>query len=490
MQQLEPNEYDLLVIGGGINGTAVARAAAVAGHKVLLVERDDLAQWTSSASTRLIHGGLRYLEHREFRLVRESLAERAILLRTAPHLVRPLEFRLPYVASMRPRLVLRAGLFLYDFLSRGGGMPKSRSVVIDDPLLKARGRGYAYWDARTNDARLVVLNARDAADAGADIRTHTALVSAVRDGVAWSVELSTGRAVRARAIVNAAGAWVEPVLHGPLGQGSGAHARLVRGSHLIIRRHHAGGNGWLLQQPDGRIVFAIPHEAQGADGLMLIGTTDVPASGPQDDDISEAEIDYLLAAANRYFAEPLTPADIVASYSGIRALFDDGNANASAVTRDYRLELDAEGPRLLSVFGGKLTTARQLAELALTKLGMAAGDTRHRVLPGGDMASLAGFRDHAAQHWPFLPPALCDRLAGAYGTRMVAIMGDATSLDHMGRDLGHGLTEREAHYLIAWEWARTAEDILRRRTDMWLLFSDAESQALDDWMEAECGGIR
>lgn len=475
--------YDLLIIGGGINGTAIARAAAVAGLKVLLVEQDDLAHATSSASTKLMHGGLRYLERYEFRLVHESLTERGIMLRTAPHLVQPLEFRIPHNAQMRPWLMMRIGLWLYDFLAWRGHLPRSRSIALDDPVVVNAGRrGFIYWDARVDDARLVVLNALDAANAGALIQTRTRFVSAARGRDAWTVMLQApggDQIVTARRIVNAAGPWVEQVLRSGFGQRGPSRLRLVRGSHLITPRCFEGDHAWLFQQPDGRIVFAIPY----LQAFTLIGTTDEPVDGPHEARISPAEVEYLLAAINRYRRTPMAPAQIVSSYAGIRALFDDGAGSASAVSRDYHLDLDTAGPPLLSVFGGKITTARHLAEVALARLGINDRQTRHRPLPGGDMQDFAAFLVEARQNLPFIQGDQLHRMARAYGTCLAEVIGDARRVDDLGQNFGAGLYAREVDYLIDKEWATTAEDILWRRTKLGLHLQAAQVEALEAYID-------
>jgi glycerol-3-phosphate dehydrogenase len=418
---------DLLIVGGGINGASIARAAALAGQSVLLVEQGDLAQATSSASTKLMHGGLRYLEYYEFKLVREALKERAIMLRVAPHLVRPLEFRLPHVASMRPWPLVRIGLWLYDLFARNGGLPRSRSIRIDDPGLKQPGlRGFSYWDGRVDDARLVALNAVDARNAGAMIRTRTKLIAATRGEDRWSARLRDDAGdieVSARILINAAGPWVEQVLHDILAIEGRGHIKLVRGSHILVPRRLSGDHAWLLQQPDGRVVFAIPY----LDAYMLIGTTDVPVDTPEEATISADEIEYLCVAANRYLRDPIGPENIVGHYAGIRPLFDDGEKTASAVSRDYRLELDKGGAPLLSVFGGKITTARRLAEVALERLGLSA-DTQDRPLPGGDFTDFDAELARVRNRWPFLDATTSERLLRAYGTRIYHIFDRVTSM--------------------------------------------------------------
>tara|TARA_R110000782_G_scaffold78276_5_gene155180 strand:- start:62187 stop:63653 length:1467 start_codon:yes stop_codon:yes gene_type:complete len=483
--------HDLLVIGGGINGTAIARAAAVAGRKVLLVEQGDLAQATSSASTKLMHGGLRYLERYEFGLVHESLVERRIMLQTAPHLVRPLEFHIPHEAGMRPWPVMRIGLWFYDLLAWRGKLPRSRSVRLDDPaLLKPGRRGFSYWDAWVDDARLVVLNALDAAELGAIIRTRTRFMNAVRQDDGWAIMLDgpNGEETHfARMIVNAAGPWVEQVLRSGFARETPvSRVRLVRGSHIVVARCFAGDHALLLQQPDGRIVFAIPYLGEHT----LIGTTDAPVSEPEDARISADETEYLLAAVNRYRRQPLTRADIVGSYAGIRALYDDGAGSASAVSRDYHFDLDRHfdrdraGAPVLSVFGGKITTARHLADKALKRLGIRGGDTRDRPLPGGSFTDFTALCDTARRCWPFLDDATIGRMASAYGTRIAEVMGDARSLEDMGQDFGAGLYAREVDYLAAKEWATCAQDILWRRSKLGYRLTASQVDRLQAYMAA------
>lgn len=476
---------DILVIGGGINGASIARAAAVAGHDVMLVEQGDLAQATSSASTKLMHGGLRYLEQFEFKLVRESLRERAIMLRTAPHVVYPLQFHLPHDPAIRPWFVVRAGLLLYDLLAANGGLPRSRAVMLDDRGVRSHGRrGFSYWDGWADDARLVVLNALDAAEAGATILTRTRFEHAVPGEGGWSAQLSASNgaamSVDAGAIVNAAGPWVTRVLDGGFHRTKmAAGVRLVRGSHIVLRRSMAEGCAYLLQQEDGRIVFAIPYEGD----FTLVGTTDIAVDRAEDDDPSADEIAYLLAAANAHFTAPVSAGDIVWQYAGIRALYDDGATDPSDVTRDYRLELEGKGSAmLLSVYGGKLTTARHLAQVALLKMGLTGGDTCRRVLPGGDMAAFPSFLADIRRRWPFLGEARSERMAHAYGTRIAVLLGTTTSISTMGEDFGAGLTQIEVDYLVNMEWARTADDILWRRTKLGLRFSPQQVERLREYL--------
>ena len=375
--------YDLLIAGGGINGCAIAREAALLGLSVLLVERDDLAAHTSSASSKLIHGGLRYLETYEFRLVREALHERERMLAAAPHLIRPMAFVLPHAHSVRPWWMVRAGLYLYDLLGLGSSLPRSRTLHRDDPRLAPIAQnvgGLVYWDAQVDDAALVRANAADAITNGAQVETGVGITGAQRGGAGWEVLLSDGRTVEARALVNAAGPWVKDLLD-RIGIRTANDVRLIKGSHIVVPALWDGDHAYILQQPDRRMVFATPWR-----GGTMIGTTDVPVERPEDAGITPAEIDYLCAAANRYFRQQITPADVITTWSGIRALYDDGAGEARTITRDYVLELDEAGAPVLSVFGGKITTARALAEHAMAKLAPAMGFaarpvTRDRPLP-------------------------------------------------------------------------------------------------------------
>jgi glycerol-3-phosphate dehydrogenase len=461
--------YDLLIVGGGINGCAIAREASLLGLKVLLVEKDDLAGHTSSASTKLIHGGLRYLETYEFRLVREALHERERLLDAAPHLIRPLTFVLPHAHSVRPWWIVRLGLHIYDLLAGGTSLPRSRGLrrgdkAFTDPL-KGSHSGFVYSDCRVDDARLTLANAIDAASHGAEIATRTALTGARREGDIWRAELSDGRTVEARGLVNAAGPWVRQLLD-TLAIANHSQVRLVKGSHIVVPRLFDGDHAYILQQPDRRIVFAIPYEGE----FTEIGTTDIQVERPEDAVCSEDEKLYLLEAVNRYFTRQLTSQDIVWAWSGVRPLHDDGAAKAQAVTRDYVLELDRDGPPLLSIFGGKITTARALAEEALAKIGPALGVeaepvTRARPFPGGTIAGFDKFLAHAKARWPFLGDARAERMAHAYGCCLGDMLKGVTDL---GEDLGAGLTATEIRWMRDHEWARTAEDVLWRRSKLGL----------------------
>lgn len=479
--------YDLLIIGGGINGAAIAREAVLNGLSVLLVEKNDLASATSSSSTKLIHGGLRYLEYYDFKLVREALVERERLLKAAPHLIHPLTFILPHENRLRPWLMVRAGLFLYDHLGGRMSLAKSRGLRADDWLyrapLKGRGKGFVYSDAWVDDSRLVILNARDAADNGAEIATRTAVTAADRGPDGWRATLSDGRSVDARMIVNAAGPWV-PEVNRLLGAHASAGARLIKGSHIITRKLFEGDQAYILQQPDRRIVFAIPYR----DHFTLIGTTDIPVQKPQDAIIDEGEIDYLLQSVNSHFTRQASRADIVSSYSGVRSLYDDGASEARQVTRDYVLELEDSAAPLLGIFGGKITTARQLGEDALAKIGPALGRrvapvTRARIFPGGDIAHFDDFVGRAQARWPFLGPERTLRMARAYGTMLEAVIGDARDAEGLGEDFGGGLTEREVEWLVAREWAVTAEDILWRRTRLGLETGPETATRLQAWLD-------
>lgn len=498
--------YDLLVIGGGINGVGIARDATGRGLSVLLVERDDLAAHTSSASTKLIHGGLRYLEYYEFRLVRESLQERERLIRIAPQISWPLRFVLPQPKGGRPGWMIRIGLFLYDHIAGRHSLPKSHGVNLRDPrwgkgLKPGLAKGFVYSDAWVDDARLVVLNAIDAAQRGATILTGTAVTGAEQQGDAWAVTLEPNAdaprpalaapcTVRARTIVNAAGPWVASMLDSLAGANRDGAIKLVKGSHIVVPQIYPGDHAFILQQEDGRIVFTIPYEGQ----FTLVGTTDV-AVGEQErarPRISAEEIEYLCAASNRYFERQITPGDVVWTYSGVRPLFDDGQEDAKAVTRDYVLKLGlSEGPQVLSVFGGKLTTYRRLAEHALDDLkpwmaGAGGAWTETAPLPGGDLGAggFAAFLAQSRERWPFVPAATMERMAHAYGTRIAMILGDAQGWQDLGSDFGNGLTEAEVRYLQAHEWARSAEDVLWRRSKLGLTAAPEVAEKLAFWFKA------
>jgi glycerol-3-phosphate dehydrogenase len=475
---LLPVSVDLLVIGGGINGAGIARDAAGRGLSVLLVEKDDLAAHTSSASSKLIHGGLRYLEHYEFRLVAEALAEREVLLKIAPHLVRPVRFVMPHVPQLRPRWMIRTGLFLYDHLRQRTKLPGSHAVRLDQPpydsgLKPELKNGFVYSDCRVDDVRLVIANVRDAVARGAKVLTRTECVAGKREGGLWRVCLRAGRMERemaARVIVNAAGPWVKTVLNERLRQPSADDVRLVKGSHIVVPRLYAGDHAFILQNEDRRVVFMIPYEEH----YTLIGTTDVAETGdPSNPEASAVEVDYLCRASSRYLARPVTVAEVVWQYAGVRPLYDDGSVNPSRVTRDYVLRLDQDkgNAPVLSVFGGKITTYRRLAEQALEKLapwfpGMRPAWTAAAFLPGGTIpgGDTARFEQHIADRHPQLPRSLVVGLARRHGTLAYQVIGDAANAAAWGEHFGAGLYAREVDYLVEHEWARSVEDVLWRRT--------------------------
>lgn len=485
--------FDIAVIGGGVNGAGIARDAAGRGASVLLLERGDLAEGTSSNSTKLIHGGLRYLEHFEFSLVREALTEREVLWGIAPHIIWPLRFILPHRPGLRPRWLLRLGLFLYDHLGGRKYLPAAQSVDLTRhpagaPLKPEYTRAFAYSDGWVDDARLVVLNTRDAANRGAQVRTRCEVTSLRREGDHWRIEAG-GETFTARAIVNAAGPRVLDLL-GRAGEPTTQKMRLVRGSHIVVRKLFDHDFAYFFQLPDGRIFFAIPYEQD----FTLIGTTDVDHTAGLDAvHASPEEIAYLCEGASEYFRTPITPDDVVWTYSGVRPLVDDGSGKPEAATRGYRFELDGgtDGtPPLLSVFGGKITTYRELAAEAVRQLepycaSLSGADwTGSASLPGGnfgrfDAPALAA--DLAARY-PFLGEAEASRLVRLYGTRATAFLGDAASAAALGEAFGHGLTATEVNYLMDEEWARTAEDVLWRRTKLGLHFTPAQTARLASYM--------
>jgi glycerol-3-phosphate dehydrogenase len=506
MNRSTEQPFDVLIVGGGINGVGIARDAAGRGLKVLLAEKDDLGAHTSSSSTKLVHGGLRYLEHYEFGLVRKSLAEREVLLRNAPHIVWPLRFLIPHDPSMRPVWMIRIGLFLYDHLARREILPGSETVDLrgheaGSPLKEHWRAGIMYSDGWVDDARLVVLNALDAHERGATVLPRTRCAAVRRDGNLWRAELVGAggdvRTVQARGLVNAAGPWAAGFLREAAGWPHVRALRLVKGSHIVVRRLFEHPYAYIFQNPDKRIVFAIPFERE----FTLIGTTDVEIGGdPGEARADAAEIDYLCTMTNRYFSRQIAPADVVWTYSGVRPLLDDG-ADASSVTRDYRLELDAGGAPLLSVWGGKLTTYRALAEEAVQMLarplGITAGDwTARAPLPGGDlgsavtasgdpMADFERFCELQAQRRPWLPAPLLRRYARAYGTRIDRLLGNASALSQLGDEVAPGLYAAEIDYLTGVEWARTAEDILWRRSKLGLHLPADAAGRVDAWLQKQ-----
>ena len=497
---------DLLVVGGGVNGAGIARDAAGRGLSVLLAEQDDLAAHTSSASTKLIHGGLRYLEHHAFGLVRKALIERELLLKSAPHIMRPLRFVMPHDPSMRPAWLIRLGIWLYDHLARREVLPDSTTIRLAGhpagaPLKPGFRKAFVYSDGWVDDARLVVLAARDAADRGAQVLTRTRVEQAeVHDG-RWRVRLRgrTGaeRIVEARALINASGPWAAQFLGEALGRSGGPGLRLVRGSHIVVPRRFDGDMAYLFQNTDRRIVFAIPYEQD----FTLIGTTDVEHHGdPALARAEAAEVEYLCALASRCFREPLSPADVVWSYSGVRPLLDDHSGNPAELSRDYRLDLETAPAPLLSVWGGKITTFRRLAEEAVDLLAAplmisAPAWTAHARLPGGDLSAtinetghpgrdFAAFVAAQAQRLPWLPQALLMRWCRQYGSRIDRVVADARSLAELGEQVAPQLYAAELRYLVREEWARTVDDVAWRRTKLGLHL-DADGLArIDDWLRA------
>ena len=486
--------YDLAVIGGGINGVGIAADAAGRGLKVFLCEKDDLAQHTSSASSKLIHGGLRYLEHYEFRLVREALAEREVLLAKAPHIVKPMRFVLPHRPHLRPAWMIRAGLFLYDHLGKRKRLGGSRSLRFGAgyPLKPTITRGFEYADCAVDDARLVVLNAMAAREKGAHLHTRTRCLRAERVDGLWQVELQHAdgslQTIRARALVNAAGPWVASFIKDDLKLDAPYGIRLIQGSHLIVPRLYEGEHAYILQNEDQRIVFCIPY----LDRFTLIGTTDREYSGdPAKVAITDAETDYLLKVVNEHFNHQLSRADIQHTYSGVRPLCNDESDNPSAVTRDYTLALSAsEGQApLLSVFGGKLTTYRKLAESAMTELKpffsqMRGSWTASAPLPGGEgMTSVQALVDAVLARHGWLPVDIAKRWVLTYGSRVWRLLEGVQGPDDLGQSIGGGLFSREVDYLCAAEWAVSVDDILWRRTKLGLFTNAAEQQALADYLQ-------
>jgi glycerol-3-phosphate dehydrogenase len=491
---------DLLVIGGGINGAGIARDAAGRGLKVILCEKDDLAEGCSSRSGKLVHGGLRYLEYYEFRLVREALIEREVLLNAASHIIWPMRFVLPHSPQDRPAWLVRLGLFLYDHLGGRKKLPGTRALDLrrdpeGAPILDQYTKGFEYSDCWVDDARLVVINAIGAKEKGAEVLTRTAFIGARREGGAWSVELrdqrnGAVRPVRAKVIVNAAGPWVQEVLNQVADAEHRRKVRLVKGSHIIVRKFWEGRQAYLVQNHDKRVIFINPYEGD----LALIGTTDIAYEGrPEDVAADETEVEYLMAAVNRYFKEKLRREDVIQTFSGVRPLFDDGKGNPSAVTRDYVFDLDETGGApLLNVFGGKITTFRELAERGLRRIAQffpnMGGDwTATAPLPGGEIrdADFVQFAEELKTAYPWMPRDLLYHYARTYGARTDRVVGGATSVAGLGRHFGAQLYEAEVRYLVANEWAQTPEDVLHRRTKQELHMSPEERSAFAAWFDAE-----
>ena len=495
-------DYDLAIVGGGINGVGIARDAAGRGLRVLLLEQHDLASGTSSASTKLIHGGLRYLEHGAFMLVREALAERERLLKLAPHIVRPMRFVLPASAELHSPLLLRLGLLLYDWLGRRDILPGSKSVdlthhVAGHPLKRRYRSGFEYSDCWVDDARLVALNAVDAAERGATIRTRTRLARAEREDE-WRLILNAqGRreVATARVLINAAGPWVGIVAETVLRMPGRPPVRLVKGSHVVVPRLFDHDRGYIFQNPDKRIVFALPFAQDLGDrdsggGFTLIGTTDREFEGDLDAVAPSAdEVVYLCNSVSAYFREPVGPHQVVWGFAGVRSLYDDGAGKPEDVTRDYHLTLDQQSGAapLLTVYGGKITTYRRLAEAALARLAHFFQGrppwTARAPLPGGDMLwdGIETLVARAQRTWPFLGEREARRLVGAYGTRLDRVLGAAKSRDELGPWFGV-LSAAEVRHLMAHEWAQTADDVLWRRTKLGLVLGKAEQAALAEWM--------
>ncbi|MGH8854903.1 MAG: glycerol-3-phosphate dehydrogenase [Telluria sp.] len=497
-------ECDVLVVGGGINGVGIARDAAGRGLKVILCDKDDLGSHTSSASSKLIHGGLRYLEHREFGLVRKALAERELLLRSAPHIMHPLRFVMPHDAGQRPAWLIRAGLFLYDRLAPREFLPGSETVELAGhragaPLKPDFSRGFVYSDGWVDDARLVVLNAMDAHERGAMVLTHTRCAALERHPAHWIATLvhdGSAQRVKARCLVNAAGPWAARLAQVATGVAPLRRLRLVKGSHIVVPRLFDHKCAYIFQHPDGRIVFAMPYEG----AFTLIGTTDVEFQGDPDQvAIGATETDYLCALANRYFRRQLAPSDVVWSYSGVRPLLEDEAISAAAATRDYLLGHDSAAAPLLSVFGGKITTYRRLAQEGADWICSALGVrqpawTANALLPGGDLFGstpdkrgvLEFDRWEAAlqRRHPWLPPALAQRWACAYGTRVETLLDGARGIEDLGEEVAPGLYGAELRYLMRHEWATSAEDVLWRRSKLGLHLAPGCADAIDAWMAA------
>ncbi len=487
--------YDLLVIGGGINGAGIALDAQGRGLKTALVEMNDLGWATSSASSKLIHGGLRYLEHYEFRLVKEALSEREVVFHKAPHIVKPMRFILPHQPHLRPSWMIRTGLFLYDFLGKREFLPGSRFrrfTAGQSPLKAEITKGYEYSDCWVDDSRLVLLNAMQCRDLGGDVFTRTRCLAVSQVDGLWQTrvrdELSgEERVLSSRGLVNAAGPWVQSLLGREMGRTSPRGIRLIKGSHLVVPRIHDQEEAFILQNEDGRIVFVIPY----LERFSIVGTTDVEHHGsPETAKISAEEIDYLCNVVNRHFTHQLNPADVLWSYSGVRPLCDDESSSVQAITRDYTVELEVEGGApLLSVFGGKLTTYRKLSEAVMGKLApfyphMGASWTATAQLPGGNIGQdVLAFANKLRETYPFLSPETSRRLATTYGSKASCMLGKAESLADLGHDFGSQFTQKEIDYLLKHEFAVTAEDLLWRRTKMGLFLAPEARQAVADYVE-------
>jgi len=499
-------DCDLLIVGGGVNGAGIARDAAGRGLSVVLCEKDDLASHTSSASTKLIHGGLRYLEHYEFGLVRKALIEREVLLRSAPHIMWPMRFVMPHDKGQRPAWMIRAGMLVYDHLAQreilpGSGSLDLRTHAAGKPLKSEFTKGFIYSDGWVDDARLVILNALDAAEKGAKIFTHTACESAKRDGDKWSAVLRTNDgeqiAVKARGLVNAAGPWAASFLQDALHRPSGKSLRLIKGSHIVVKKLFDHPFAYIFQNPDGRIVFAIDYEQD----FTLIGTTDIEYHGDTNKvAIDQDEIEYLCKLTERYFLKPLKPADVVWAYSGVRPLLEDDSSNASEITRDYNLVIEGDNAPMLSVFGGKITTFRKLAEEAVDMIAPKLGNhraawTADACLPGGDLfgsepqnrsvLEFDAYVHELQKKFSWLAPKLITRYARTYGTRIHVLLNNRHSLQDMGEPLAEGLYPAELDYLMNFEWASSSTDILWRRTKLGLHVPEGTAQKVDEWFSTK-----
>jgi len=490
--------YDILIIGGGINGAGIAREAALRGFSVCICEKGDIASGTSSASTKLIHGGLRYLEHYEFKLVRKALKERERLWVMAPHIIRPMRFVLPHHSGLRPKWLLRLGLFIYDHLGGRKILPPTKTLDLHTDetgicLKDSLKTGYEYSDCWVEDSRLTLFNMMDANEFGADIKAHVAVEKATFANNEWSARLSSGEHVCANLIVNAAGPWVDEVRRSAFGINNAKNIRLVRGSHIVVKRKFEHDKAYIFQNSDDRILFAIPYE----NDYTLLGTTDAEqADMSKPPAISDEETDYLCAMASEYFKEPVTRNDVVWTYAGVRPLYDDGASKAQEATRDFiiRAEESLGDGTLLNIFGGKITTFRGLASSALRKIEAQISPTGtalppRKFFPGGDFP-VTGFDEmveNYAQQYPFLEPEILHRLANLYGKRTDIILAGAKNIKALGKHFGAGLYASEVKYQMAHEWARTAEDVVFRRTKLGLKMSQKEIYALDKWMGKQNG---
>ncbi|MEW7009807.1 glycerol-3-phosphate dehydrogenase [Lentilitoribacter sp. EG35] len=492
------NTVDLFIIGGGINGAGIARDAAGRGLSVMLCEKDDLAQGTSSRSGKLVHGGLRYLEYYEFRLVREALIEREVLLNAASHIIWPMRFVLPHSPNDRPAWLVRLGLFLYDNLGGRKKLPGTRSLNLHNdpegsPIKDGYKKGFEYSDCWVDDARLVVLNAVDAGRLGAQILTRTVCTSARRDGNVWKIEITDAhsgetRTITSKILINAGGPWVNDIINRVTGTNSRRAVRLVKGSHIVVSKFWDGSHAYLVQNHDKRVIFINPYEGD----KTLIGTTDISYEGrPENVEVADSEVTYLVDAVNRYFKQQLTKDDVLQKFSGVRPLYDDGNGNPSAVTRDYLLDLEeGSGAPLLNIFGGKITTFRKLAEHAIEKLhpffpDMKKAWTADQHLPGGDIpnADFEEFLSKLALRYPWMQKSLLTHYARLYGTLTHKIIGGANCIGDLGQKFGPDLYEAEVNYLCENEWAQTAEDILHRRTKHNLHMTDREKNGFIAWFD-------